>query len=521
MNSSQAKPFGTHIVCSILLILSIAAESAFGQAVKIMPFGDSTTSGYDQYVSYRYDLWFDLVDAGFDVDFVGGLTTTDGSPNPNWYPEYLTTFDRDHQGLSGWRTDQLARIASTASSSHQPDIVLLWAGINDIWGMGSDGVANATNGLRNIISGIRSSVPGSTILLAQSTPYEHNNSEYMLPLNTAIATIATELDSPESPIILVDLYTGFNIESMTWDNVHQNRTGEAWVADRWFEALASILTDFDHSEINAGHSGAWYNPETSGQGLLLDVEPEDQYLFLAWFTYTDAESENPGEPHWFTAQGTYSGNSATLPISLTQGGRFDDPQPVSREVVGELTLQFDNCNEGVVAYAIDAWEVQGSFPIQRLIPGSNNVCQQHSGPGMQAVDINTGMDGGWYNPDTSGQGLLLDVHADPSGGNYLFVAWFTYGDDTASGQRWLTAQGGFQGATAVIEVSETTGGLFDDPTPVSTGPVGSMTIDFIDCSNATLSYTLGNEGPEGIIDLTRLLPKGRSLCEGIASAQSN
>jgi len=484
-----------------------------------MPFGDSTTSGYRQYASYRYNLWFDLVEAGFDIDFVGANTTTDGSPNLDWYPDYLTDFDRDHEGHSGFLTDELAYMASSVAAVRQPHIVLLWAGINDIWSQGAGGVMNARFGLRDIITGIRRAVPGVTILMALTPPYDHRNAEFVEPLNETVAEVAAELDNPDSPIILVDLYTGYSVQNMTWDNVHQNLAGEAWVADKWFQALAGILPDTETFQINAGHSGAWYNPETSGQGLLLDVEPEDQYLFLAWFTYTDAGSADPGEQHWLTAQGTYSGKTATLPVYLTSGGRFDDPQAVRSEVVGELTLRFDNCNEGMVAYSIDSWDVQGAFPIQRLIPDSNNVCQQNSGPVAQAVDINTGMDGGWYDPETSGQGFLLDIHADAAGGNYLFVAWFTYGDDTASGQRWLTAQGAFEGATASLEVSETTGGLFDDPTSVSTGPVGTMTIDFADCSNATLSYTLENEGLEGTMDLTRLLPKGKSLCEGIATVQ--
>jgi len=507
-------PTGSNVLRSILLTLLMVAEAAFGEAVKIMPLGDSWTSGHGGYVSYRYDLWFDLVDAGFDVDFVGNLTNTYHETDLDLYPRYLTDFDRDHAGFWGYTTGQLMSVARSVAQSRQPDIVLLWAGGNDIYYQGSDATSSVRSGLRDTIEAIRSAVPGVTILLGKLAPFTTRHPEYIESVNEVIEQVASDLDTPGSPVILVDHYTGFDIESMTQvDEVHHNRVGEAWIAENWFEALAGILSDTEPFRINAGHSGAWYNPETSGQGLLLDVEPEDQYLFLAWFTYTDAESANPGEPHWFTAQGTYSGNSATLPVSLTLGGRFDDSQAVSREVVGEVTLQFDTCDEGMVAYAIDAWDVQGSFPIQRLIPGSNNVCQQHSGPGMQAVDINTGMDGGWYD------GLLLDCHADAGGGNYIFAAWFTYGDGTASGQRWLTAQGGFEGATAVIDVSETTGGLFDDPRSVSTGTVGSMTIDFIDCSSATLSYTLGNEGPEGIIDLTRLLPKGKAMCEGIATAQ--
>jgi lysophospholipase L1-like esterase len=133
----RARKFFGNALRSILLALVAIAQAAYGQSVKIMPMGDSLTSGYRQYVSYRYDLWFDLLDAGFDVDFVGSAITTEGSPNLDWYPQYLTTFDRDHDGYSGYRSDQLAEIARLVSARHQPDIVLLWAGVNDIWAYGA------------------------------------------------------------------------------------------------------------------------------------------------------------------------------------------------------------------------------------------------------------------------------------------------------------------------------------------------------------------------------------------------
>jgi len=519
MNRALARASGFIAFTLTLLVLSGFLQSAYGQPVRIMPLGDSTTSGYRQYVSYRYDLWFQLVDAGFEVDFVGGNTTTDGSPNLDWYPGYLTNFDRNHQGYSGYRTDELANIARWVAAAQEPHIVLLWAGINDIWAQGAGGVMNARFGLRDTISGIRTATPGTTILLALTPPYDQRNGEFVEPLNEAIAQVAAELDSPGSPIILVDLYTGYSVENMTWDNVHQNRTGEAWVADKWFQVLANILPDTETFQINAGHSGAWFNPQTSGQGLLLEVEPEEQYLFLSWFTYTEAASANPREQHWFTAQGSYSGNSATLPVFETLGGRFDHPQPVNTESVGLLTVQFDDCEQGTVSYAIDTWDARGAFPIQRLIPGSGNVCRQQSGQTPEAVDINLGMDGSWYNPDAPGQGFLVDVHANPPGDNLIFIAWFTYGDDTASGQRWLTAQGSFAGPSADIPVYETTGGSFDDPQATTTTSIGTLGIDFSDCSHASLSYRLPDEGVEGSMNLTRLLPGSHSLCDEFAASE--
>ena len=87
------------------------------------------------------------------------------------------------------------------------------------------------------------------------------------------------------------------------------------------------------------------------------------------------------------------------------------------------------------------------------------------------------------------------------------------GEDTASGLRWLTAQGSFEGSIAEIDVFESTGGSFDDPQVPSTTNVGTMSLDFTDCSNALLTYSLTDNGAEGDIDITRVIPGGKALCE--------
>jgi len=271
-------------------------------------------------------------------------------------------------------------------------------------------------------------------------------------------------------------------------------------------------------QINAGHSGAWFNPDTAGQGQLIDVEPGQQFMFISWFTYTDAASANPSEQRWLTAQGNYSGKVAHLVLHETLGGQFDDPQEVSIEPVGEVILEFDDCEQGRMAYLIDAEDLAGEFPLVRAIPGSGNVCASQADNRPQAVEINAGMDGAWFDVNTPGQGFLVDTHIDQEGENFIFVAWFTYGDETASGQRWLTAQGGFEGSLAEIDVYETTGGSFDDPQVPSIVPVGTMSLDFSDCSHAHVTYSLPREGREGEIDITRAVPGSEALCEEIAGA---
>jgi cysteine-rich repeat protein len=283
-------------------------------------------------------------------------------------------------------------------------------------------------------------------------------------------------------------------------------------------ATCTITNTFIRSTtpINAGHSGAWYNPETAGQGQLIDIDTVDRFMFMSWFTFTDAAAGHPFEQRWLTAQGYYNGSTATLELFETLGGKFDAPQDVTTTPVGEVTLSFLTCNEGQMTYNIEGEGLQGKFPLLRAIPESGNTCEELAGNATQAVDINAGMDGAWFDPATSGQGFLIDSYPDEVDGNFIFVAWFTYGEDTASGQRWFTAQGGFEGSVAALSVYETTDGSFDDPRVPSTVAAGTMSIDFVDCSNAQLTYTLNDGGPEGEVAIQRAVPGAKVLCEEIS-----
>ena len=46
-----------------------------------------------------------------------------------------------------------------------------------------------------------------------------------------------------------------------------------------------------------------------------------------------------------------------------------------------------------------------------------------------------------------------------------------------------------------------------------------MSIDFTDCSNAQLTYSLPANGVEGDIAITRVIPGGQALCEELSGAE--
>ena len=83
----------------------------------------------------------------------------------------------------------------------------------------------------------------------------------------------------------------------------------------------------------------------------------------------------------------------------------------------------------------------------------------------------------------------------------------------AAGQRWYTTQGPFTPGMRSIPVTiyETTGGMFDQPTPPgqSTVPVGTGTMAFQSCSAATFAYNFSggtSMGLSGIVTLSRVGP---------------
>ena len=136
--------------------------------------------------------------------------------------------------------------------------------------------------------------------------------------------------------------------------------------------------------INAGLNDAWYNPATNGQGFLVVVWEEIQVMFVAWFTYDlerppediEAMLGDPGH-RWVTAQGPYSGDTATLDIYVTRGGVFDSAEPPVDPPVkdGTLQLKFTSCNEGLVSYNIPWVSRSGDIPIERIVTDNQALCE--------------------------------------------------------------------------------------------------------------------------------------------------
>jgi hypothetical protein len=154
----------------LTLSLLLAAQSGAADSVRIMPVGDSDTEGFGGFVSYRYDLWFLLKDAGYDVDFTGRYFLTGGGVNAELYPGY-EEFDPNHEGRFGASLADMASAASGMAAANQPDVVLLM-GSHDICYSGSGAPTIARFELAKIIDNIRAVDPDVHFLLGQTYAWE-------------------------------------------------------------------------------------------------------------------------------------------------------------------------------------------------------------------------------------------------------------------------------------------------------------------------------------------------------------
>jgi YVTN family beta-propeller protein len=263
-----------------------------------------------------------------------------------------------------------------------------------------------------------------------------------------------------------------------------------------------------------GLTGSWYNPSTSGQGFEIEVFPDSVSaghgsLGAGWFTY---DTTAAGGSRWYSLQGDVMSATPTanLTIYASTGGNFNAAPAVSGTAVGTATLRFLDCTRGVFTYHFtDGSNRSGSVALTRI--GPNTTCGQAGDNG--AAPSNFPLSGSWYNPATSGQGLILDVNPAV---NLLAAGWFTYAPNGSTigggaSQRWYSLQTTqfVPGMHSVgnVPIYETTGGLFNAPSTVTTTQVGTATVAFQSCSAATLAYSFtggANQGLSGTINLSRV-----------------
>ncbi|WP_262681519.1 GDSL-type esterase/lipase family protein [Hymenobacter rubripertinctus] len=153
-------------------------------------------------------------------------------PNPD--------FDQDHEGHWGWRADQLLAQMPGWAQTQRPDIVLLHVGSNDIF---QDQSATSTRDeVGQLIDVLRAANPAVKVVVAQVIPNAQAGATANLSVyNSLLPGLVAQKNTRQSPVVLVDQFTGFVPATDSYDGTHPNAAGEAKMAANWYAALRPLL----------------------------------------------------------------------------------------------------------------------------------------------------------------------------------------------------------------------------------------------------------------------------------------
>ncbi|SPO06844.1 related to acetylxylan esterase [Cephalotrichum gorgonifer] len=219
------------------LAVGAFALLARAQNVRIMPLGDSITGSPG---CWRALLWRSLQEANItNTDFVGTL------PGQGCGFAY----DGENEGHGGYLATNIASqglLPGWLSASGGADVVMVHLGTNDVWSNIAPGVI--LGAFDTLVGQMRDSNPAVKILVAQIIPMAPSGcaecADRVVAFNAAIADWAPGASTAESPVTVVDCWTGFDDASMTGDGVHPNEAGNVQLASSWFGPLSEVIQSF-------------------------------------------------------------------------------------------------------------------------------------------------------------------------------------------------------------------------------------------------------------------------------------
>ncbi|WP_347260943.1 intradiol ring-cleavage dioxygenase [Rudaea sp.] len=133
---------------------------------------------------------------------------------------------------------------------------------------------------------------------------------------------------------------------------------------RLMSNIACAASGGSVADANFALSGTWYNKPTSGQGVLIEVNPSTPYVFLSWFTFApDGANSGAAGQRWFTGQtAAYVPGATSIALTLytTSNGTFNSAATkVVATAVGSATLTYSSCGAAVLSYAFTSGEFAG------------------------------------------------------------------------------------------------------------------------------------------------------------------
>jgi chitinase len=246
-------------------------------------------------------------------------------------------------------------------------------------------------------------------------------------------------------------------------------------------AEQTLTFDIEANGPKVDYSDMWWaGQEENGWGLAITQKGSVQ--FNAFYVYDSA-----GKPTWYVMPGG-QWNSTGTPFTQYSGllyqptsspyGQYDATQFRAGASVGSASITFTDANNAVFRYTINGITAQKQIKRQPF----------GSADSQPRLVVNDMWWGGTVDEKQNGWGITLAQQA-----RQLFGAWFTYGDDGKT--TWFVVPGGtWSGTRFSGDLYATTGsawlGAVYDPARLLANKVGTVTIDFANANEATITYTV-------------------------------
>ena len=154
--------------------------------------------------------------------------------------------DREVEGHSGYLVTNLVGNGPNAAelpmwcAADRADIVLMHFGTNDAWNSGVP-IMDVVSAFSEVLAALRAVQPRVILFVAQIIPLSPDGcpdcERRVRELNALIPTWAASESTTESPVYVVDQWTGFDPGVHADDRVHPNMMGSQKMADVWLAAL--------------------------------------------------------------------------------------------------------------------------------------------------------------------------------------------------------------------------------------------------------------------------------------------
>lgn len=219
-----------------------------GARPRVMIVGDSISAGPGCYKGFLVE---NLAASGYsDFEFVGQYSDDCGAGVRHSAVSCSTAQQYTQASFSlpdcfpGTTFPGLSALAAT----HQPDLMLLQLGVNDVWG--GRAIEAILNDYDELVLQARAQNPSIVLVVAQiqqirpsCDPADDSVFGRARALVEAVPAWAESVSTEQSPVFVADLWTNSDWSmAETLDCVHPNDVGAERMGLNWFNALRGILS---------------------------------------------------------------------------------------------------------------------------------------------------------------------------------------------------------------------------------------------------------------------------------------